>query len=125
MTKTPTKDIHEAALLLLDALRTSINSDEETSETLIEANDYLEKALLNYLAMMRTRPLVHAYEYLIPLKGSGVKPGWYWRHPKHEPKDWVNWHGPFASRKEAISARASQKGAPRTPLDVLERDIFT
>lgn len=121
--ETPQKDIHELTLMLLAALHASKSSDEEQDEKVCEAHNHLERHLLNYLALMRKRPLLHAYEYLIPPNGQAC--GWYWRHAKASPGDWINWHGPFTSRKAAIEDRLRQKGAPRTPLDILERDIFT
>jgi hypothetical protein len=123
MTDTPTKDIHELTLMLLSALREA--HKEIHPEQVTQAHEHLETHLLDYLVLMRKRPLIGAYEFLLPPNGKGV--GWYWRHPKHNPSDWVNWHGPFTSRKAAAEARIRETratGAPKTPLDVLERDIF-
>jgi hypothetical protein len=111
--------------MLLAALRASKDSDEEQDAQTREANDHLEKNVLNWLAMMRKRPLLHAYEYLIPPSGKAC--GWYWRHQKADPRDWINWHGPFPSRKAAVEARlrvVHKSGGAKTPLEALEKDIF-
>lgn len=117
----PQHDIMTVITMLLESLATSRRSGEETEQT-ADANSRLTTSIMNYLAMMRKRTLSHCYEFLVPLGGPGM--GWYWRHPKFDPKDSKNWHGPYVSRKAAITARISQKGALRVPMDVLDRMIF-
>lgn len=114
------KDTHDLVHLLLGSLSTMEKPDEAT----LDANTRLLNACLLWLAQMRKRPLTSCYEFLIPPGGDASRAGWYWRHPKHNPKDYVNWHGPFPSRKAAVEARLRQPGAHRVPLDVIEADVF-
>lgn len=113
------KDTYDLVHLLLNSL-TSLEGDEHV----LDARDRLQAACLLWLAQMRKRPLTGCYEFLTPPGGDAKRVGWYWRHPKFDPKDFVNWHGPYPSRKLAVEARISQRGAARVPLDVLEADIF-
>lgn len=114
------KDVYDSVRLTLDALASC--ASEEAS--LAEANLWLREQLCDYLARLRRRDLKGCYEFLTPVT-SGINPeqaGWYWRHPKHNPRDSVNWHGPYGSRKAAIEARLKQ--GPKNRLELLEADIF-
>lgn len=120
------KDIHDVALLTLEAIKAA-KSSGELDPTLSEYNDHLATSIINWLGMMRRRPLTSAYEFLTPPADSdGRRAGWYWRHTGANPRDWVNWHGPFTSRKGAIEAKLAL--APRTRalfvLEKVEAEIF-
>ena len=116
----PHTELHEATLYLLSCIKDVVNEGKATTQTQ-EANEYLRTRLLNYLVLMRKRNLQEAYEFIHTTNG-----GWGWYYKGREAEH-VNWFGPFTSRKAAIEARTNrvQKlGAPRTPLNVLERQLL-
>lgn len=126
MTTNPQLDVLEAVRLTLEALAQARNSEEAAQ--CAEPNAYLTTSLTNYLGLLRRRPLTSAYEFLTPPADlDGRRAGWYWRHPSASSRDWINWHGPFASRKAAVEDKI--KLAPRTRskflLDKVEREIFS
>lgn len=114
------KDIYDSVRLTLDAL--AITQSEDPS--LAEANLWLREQLCDYLARLRKRDLKGCYEFLTPITSSTnpEQAGWYWRHPKHDPRSALNWHGPFSSRKAAVENRL--KHGPKNRLELLEADIF-
>lgn len=118
------RDILDCVKLTLDAIKANRLSDEAAECS--EQNAHLETSLLNYLALLRRRPLTSTYEFLTPPADDGRRAGWYWRHPKSDWREYVNWHGPFASRKLAVENRIAL--APRTRSEFLvaqaEADIF-
>lgn len=119
------KDILDCVRLTLDALSNARSAGETDGiEALANANEYLGTALVNYVGMLRKRPLLHAYEFLTPPADDGRRAGWYWRVTNANPRDYVNWHGPYESRKAASEARLRQKGTPQRKLDLIENAIF-
>jgi len=115
----PHLDVHTAAEMLLETLKTSRLSGEETPQTKL-ANQYLFERLMNYKVMMRSRQLTSAYEFLYPLDGKD--PGWYYASAGPA----RNWIGPYNSRKAAVEAKTNKPGTTRAwkPLDMLDREIF-
>lgn len=115
-------DVHTCVEMLIEVLTHARKSKAETPET-GRANTYLFERLLNYKVMMRQRPLLETYEFLIPPNNQGV--GWYYRPTvKAKATTAFNWIGPFTSRKAAVTARMATRGTPKIPLDIIEREIL-
>ncbi len=125
MATDPQKNIHDLVLLLLEELKLAREAGVETEE-IAGANSYLYQHVQAYRTLLRRRILTSTYEFLTPPADDGRRAGWYWRHPKHKNNDWVNWHGPFSSRKEAAEDRikhAKRGGAPTLKIEVLDREL--
>lgn len=115
----PHMDVNTAVQILLQCLRDSKLSGDETPQT-AGANQYLGERLLNYLVLMRSRPLTSTYEFIIP--ATGLKDaGWYYKPSNSQA---FNWQGPYASRKAAVEAKTNRKGAPKTNMQMVEIEIF-
>lgn len=116
-----THDLHDLVQLTLEALRAEREDPNITPQTR-KANEYLVTKLLNYKALMRTRVLDGGnYEFLLTPDG---KHGWYYK-PNNSAA--FNWIGPYTSRKEAVAAKLAQRqksSGIKTPLNVIDREIF-
>lgn len=117
LTNDPHTELHEAVIYLLSCIKDVRQEGKETEQT-ARANTYLQERLMNYLAMMRTRYVDEAYEFLHTPDG-----GWGWYY-KAQPGDIKNWHGPFKSRKAAVAAKLDRPFVPKNRLKFIEQKLL-